>query len=708
MNALIPPQPVRHKQFSSIITAQFVVFFPHVFHLPGLFSVLAFVTLVGLWLMPRRQKVFHPQPAKYYQYLIVAAGLAIILGTYHTIIGVEAGVAFLALCLLGKLLELKQRRDSYIALTLSLFVVASLFLFEQSIFNAITAMLAILAVFYALLQQNINPDCLQHHSAQLKTTIPAAINPAAGLWKPLLRLFLQAIPLLIVLFIFFPRIPPLWSVPVNSSQAKTGMTDQMSPGNIASLSQSTALAFRVLDNQNNLARNLPPRSELYWRGLVLSRFDGVTWTRLKDYRADNPAWTGMQYQPQWFRQAFADTVTTGFNYQVLLEPTQQPWLFALDVPYSRTRGVALTREYHLKSGREIYQRFAYGALQIKNLQRDSELPEWLKQENLQLPANSNPRTRQLAQQVFNQVGQDPRRYADYWLNWIGQENFVYTLEPPVLSGQRIDQFLFESRRGFCEHYSSAYTFLMRAAGIPARVVVGYQGGQFSPDQQSWEVRQLDAHAWVEIWLAGQGWVKVDPTAAVAPERVEQGMNNFMQDNQQVFGDGAFNQLRSSQFRFLGQARALADYASYVWQRDIVGFDQSQQQGLLQRLFGIKSLYAQVAWMMGTFISLLAIIVGVMWWRRRRVWHPLDAPLQRLSKKLAKENLARGEAEGIVSWLQRLARYPAYQQSAQALIRLYQKARYAPDADAAHTTEVIQQMKKLVSRWPNRKESNRQE
>jgi protein-glutamine gamma-glutamyltransferase len=703
MSTLIPPQPIRYKQFVSIIAAQFIIFFPHVFHLPVLFSVLTFITLAGLWLMARRQKVFHPQPPKYYQYIIVAAGLAIILVTYRTIIGVDAGVAFLALCLLGKLLELKQRRDSYIALTLSLFVVASLFLFEQSIFNAIMAVLAILAVFYALLQQNINPDLLYHHSAQLKTNIPEAINPSAGLWKPLLRLFLQAIPLLIVLFIFFPRLPPLWSVPVNQSQGKTGMSDQMSPGNIARLSQSTELAFRVLDTQNNLNRNLPARSELYWRGLALSQFDGVTWNQLKDYRADNPVWSGMQYQPEWFRQAYAGKLNTGFEYQVLLEPTQQQWLFALDVPYSNTRGIGLTREYNLKSAREVYRRFSYEAVQVKNLQRDTQLPDWLAQVNLRLPSNSNPRSRQLAQQVFNQMGRNPERYADYWLNWIRRENFVYTLEPPVLSGQRIDQFLFESRRGFCEHYSSAYTFLMRAAGIPARVVVGYQGGQLSPDQQSWEVRQLDAHAWVEIWLAGRGWVRVDPTAAVAPERVEKGMNNFMQENQQVFGEGVMSQLRSSQFRFLGQARIWADYASYLWQRDVVGFDQSQQQGLLQRLFGIKSMYVQVAWMVGIFVSLLAIIVGVMWWRRRKVWHPLDAPLQRLSRKLAKESLGRGEAEGMVNWLQRLSAYPAYQKPAQELIQLYQKARYAPITDEATQAKVILQMKKLVSSWPNRKE-----
>lgn len=703
MNHIVPSQPISYKQFIVIIAAQFVVLLPHIAHLPPLFSGLGFLTLIGLTFMAKRRKNigFNPQPPRFFQYAVVLLGLSIILFTYKTIIGVEAGVAFLTLCLLGKLLELKQRRDAYIALMLALFVVASLFLFAQSILNAFMALMAILAIFYALLQQNINGDLLSHHSAQLNTSNNNAINPSKGLWKPLLLLFLQATPLLVVLFIFFPRIPPLWSVPISQSQGKTGMTDQMSPGNIAKLSQSTELAFRVIDPKDNITKNLPARSELYWRGLVLSQFDGATWTTLKDYRADSPVWAELEYQPQWFKQNITSNAKVGFNYKVLLEPTQQPWLFALDTPSSNTKGVGLTREFNLRRSREVSSRFSYDAVELNGIKRDVMLPDWLQKANITLPANSNPRTRQLAQQVFAKVNQDPRQYANYWLNWIRRENFVYTLEPPVLTGQRIDQFLFESRRGFCEHYASSFTFLMRAVGIPARVVVGYQGGQFAPDRQSWEIRQLDAHAWVEVWLANEGWVRVDPTAAIAPERIEQGMNGFVQQDQSIFGDGAFNQLRYNQFKWLGQTRVWADYASYIWQRDVVGFDQSQQQSLLQRLLGIKSMYAQVMWMAGLFILLVGAIVGGMWWRRRKVWHPLDRPLQQLSKKLAKHQLARAESEGMIHWLQRLAQQPAYENSAKQLISIYQQARYSNVNDAANQLSAIKQMKKLVASWPNK-------
>lgn len=700
MESIVPAAPVAYKQFMAIILAQFVVLSPHAFHFPVLFSVLALSTVTALVVMAKRRNPFSPKTNRVFQYGVVLAGLALIIISYRTILGVDAGVAFLSLCLIGKLFELNQRRDAYIALTLSLFVVASLFLFEQSILNAIMAMAGIVAVLYAMLQQNINPDVLQHHSSQRVNQQTDVADPAHSLWKPLLRLLFQAIPLLIILFIFFPRIPPLWSVPTSQSQGKTGMTNEMSPGNIASLSQSTELAFRVIDPQNNLSKNLPPRRSLYWRGLVLTRFDGTSWTQLKDYRADSPAWSSMQYQPDWFRQNIPANGRVGFNYQVLLEPTQQPWLFALDTPISTSRRVGLTREYNLKSAGEIYQRFSYNAIQLNGIKADVDLPVWLAQATLQLPEGSNPRTRQMAQQVFNQVGRDPKRYADYWLNWIRQQNFVYTLEPPTLSGQRIDQFLFDTRRGFCEHYASAYTFLMRAAGIPARVVVGYQGGEFAPDRQSWEIRQLDAHAWVEIWLAGQGWMRVDPTAAIAPERVERGMNNFMQQNQRVFGEGAFSQLRYNQFKALGQVRAWADYAGYIWQRDVVGFDQSQQQGLLQRLLGIKSLYAQMLWLIGSFSLLLGLIIGIMWWRRRKVWHPVDAPLQQLSRKLSKQHLARRDSEGMINWLERLSVHPHYAQPAQQLIALYQQARYAPVIDLQQQQHLVRQMKKLVSSWPN--------
>lgn len=694
----IPLPVLTRSQWLSLVLVQCIVVFPHIFHLPIVFSILVFGILTGLLFYIRQHKTtFQPRSFKFLQVLVVCAGLAIILFQYQTLVGVDAGVAFLVLCLIGKLLELKQRRDAYIALTLALFVVASLFLFEQSIGNAIMGLIGILAVLYAMIQQNLNPDMLhaqvQPHFSQQQ--LNASLS--RGLWRSLARLFLQAIPLLIILFIFFPRLPPLWSVPVPQDRAKTGMTDEMSPGDIASLSQSSELAFRVLDQKNNLLKNLPSRDQLYWRGLVLSSFDGNKWTTTQDDRVKATIWDIQRYQPDWFLYSFANPLQIGFEYRVLLKPTQQQWLFALDVPLSVSNSVGLSREYNLKSNQDVYQDFSYEAVQALGVKRDADLPEWLLQLNTQLPAYSNPQSDQMAKQVFANLGHNPEAYADFWLKWIRQQNFVYTLQPPVLSGQRIDQFLFQTRRGFCEHYASAYTFLMRAVGIPARVVVGYQGGQLSPDRQSLEVRQMDAHAWVEVWFKTKGWVRVDPTAAIAPERIEKGMNSLIQQDQQIFGDGLINRFKSDQFKLLGKARVWADYASFVWQRDVVGFDQNKQESFLSRLLGIKDAYTQVLWLSGLLVSALALIFLGIWLKRRKVWHPLDAPLNKLSNRLKKQQLDRQPDEGVIAWLKRLQQHSRYAEQAKQLIEHYQQARYNEHDVAKHRSAI----EKLVRHWPYR-------
>jgi transglutaminase-like putative cysteine protease len=703
MMTKIPTPTLTRAQCWSLVLVQFVVVFPHIFHLPIIFSVLCFLTLSALLLVIKKNKTgsqaqsFQAKPVKFAQVVVVCIGLAIILFQYRTLIGVDAGVAFLVLCLIGKLMELKQRRDAYIALTLALFVVASLFLFEKSIVNAIMGLLGILAVLYAMIQQNLNPDLLhaqvQPHFSQQQLNV----NLSQGLWRSLAKLFLQAIPLLIILFIFFPRLPPLWSVPIPQDRAKTGMTDQMSPGDIASLSQSTELAFRVLDQNNNLGKNLPARDQLYWRGLVLSDFDGEKWTTSKDYRLLSTIWNSQQYQPEWFQQSFSGNSKIGFEYRVLLKPTQQQWLFALDVPFSSSKGVGLTREYNLKNSQDNYKDFSYDAVQVLGVKPDVELADWLAETNTALPSNNNPQSHQMAQQVFARLGQNPERYAQFWLKWIRQQNFVYTLQPPRLDGDRIDQFLLQTRRGFCEHYASAYAFLMRAVGIPARVVVGYQGGQLSPDAQSLEVRQMDAHAWVEVWFAGKGWVRIDPTAAIAPERIERGMNELMQQDQQLFGDGLMNQFKSNQFQLLGKVRVWADYASFVWQRDVVGFDQNKQGSLLSRLFGIKDAYSQVIWLSGLLIATLSAIFLGIWYKRRKIWHPLDRPLQQLSERLKKQQLERHPSEGMIAWLRRLQQHDQYAKRAKQLIIHYQQARYNQQDEAKHLHEI----KKLVRHWPNR-------
>lgn len=290
------------------------------------------------------------------------------------------------------------------------------------------------------------------------------------------------------------------------------------------------------------------------------------------------------------------------------------------------------------------------------MQIDPVLGEVTRRINLALPKQGNPQSRALAQQLFAQSGSDPVRYMTAIQRWINQTQFRYTLSPPRLFNNRIDEFLFETKAGFCEHYSSSFTFMLRAAGIPARVVAGYQGGEPSRGGTVWEIRQMDAHAWTEVWLEGQGWIRVDPTAFVAPERVEQGMSAMTQaQGAAMFGDGAGAQISYQQYQMLQALRRLSDQASYYWQKDILGYDQDKQAGSLLKWLNISSVMQQIVWLAGTAMTIMSVLVLIIWQRRRKRWHPADKPLVQLSKRIGKrgKQLIRDDNEGQLAWLERL-------------------------------------------------------
>ena len=461
-----------------------------------------------------------------------------------------------------------------------------------------------------------------------------------------------ALPLLVVLFLFFPRLPPLWSVQLSGQKATTGVSDSMSPGDFANLGQSTELAFRV-----EFTDDRPSQQELYWRGLVFSDFDGITWRQNPQQRA----WQPTLPTPTWIENAFStvpDAVKAAPNtYQIILEPTQQNWLFGLDYPFAQQQDVSITSDFTLLKDQPVTQQLRYDVAQFAPMQIDNVLTDEVRRLNLSLPNKGNPQARALAQQLFAQSGSDHVRYMAAIERWINQTDFRYTLSPPRLNNNRIDEFLFDTKAGFCEHYSSSFTFMMRAAGIPARVVAGYQGGEPSRNGNVWEVRQMDAHAWTEVWLEGQGWVRVDPTAFVAPERVEQGMDALTQaQGATMFGDGAGAQISYQQYQMLQTLRRLSDQASYYWQKDVVGYDQDKQADSLLKWFNIRSMMQQIIWLTASAVIIMAILVFVIWQRRRKRWHPADLPLAHLSKRLGKNNnaLARHESEGQLAWLDRLA------------------------------------------------------
>ncbi|MGP5493836.1 transglutaminase family protein [Psychrobacter celer] len=621
-----------------VLIAQVVIILPHAAHLPLWLMGFAVVSIIAQ--LPRVKARFRKtahlkrvyQGMQMFGFLLGLAGLWL---TYHTAFGLDMGVAFLVLCLISKLWELYKRRDAYVVLNLSLFVLAALFLMDQGLvttFEVIVGAVTVLLAFIAL-----NDDGNARGDGRLRTLGVLGIG---------------ALPLLVVLFLFFPRLPPLWSVQLSGQQATTGVSDSMSPGDFANLGQSTELAFRV-----EFVDNRPPQQQLYWRGLVFSEFDGVTWRPSPQQQEWRPA----LQTPAWIENAFAtipdEAKVAPTNYEIILEPTQQSWLFGLDYPFTPRQDVKITSDFTLLKDQPVTQQLRYEVLQFAPMRIDPVLSDESRRLNLTLPADGNLQARTLAQQLFAQSGSDPVRYMQALERWINQTDFRYTLSPPRLNNNRIDEFLFETKAGFCEHYASSFTFMMRAAGIPARVVAGYQGGEPSRGGDVWEVRQKDAHAWTEVWLEGQGWLRVDPTAFVAPERVEQGMEALTQSQgAAMFGDGAGAQISYQQYQMLQTLRRLSDQASYYWQKDVVGYDQDKQADSLLNWFNIRSIMQQIIWLTVSAIMVMAIVILIIWQRRRKRWHPADLPLAQLSKRIGKNDkeLARQESEGQLAWLERLA------------------------------------------------------
>jgi len=621
-----------------VLIAQIIVILPHAAHLPLWLIGFALVSIIAQ--LPRIKAKFKKLThlKRVYQSMQMLGFLLGLVGlwlTYNTAFGLDMGVAFLVLCLISKLWELYKRRDAYVVLNLSLFVLASLFLMDQGIVTTVEVIIGAVIVLLAFIA--LNDDGNTRGDGRLRTLGVLGIG---------------ALPLLVVLFLFFPRLPPLWSVQLSGQQATTGVSDSMSPGDFANLGQSTELAFRV-----EFADKRPPQQQLYWRGLVFSDFDGVTWRPSSQQREWQPA----PQMPNWIANALAtvpDEVKIAPNrYQIILEPTQQNWLFGLDYPFAQQQDISITSNFTLRKDQPVTQQLRYDVLQFAPMRIDPVLSEASRRFNLALPSSGNPQARVLAQQLFAQSGSDPVRYIHAIERWINQTNFRYTLSPPRLNTNRIDEFLFDTKAGFCEHYSSSFTFMLRAAGIPARVVAGYQGGEPSRNGNVWEVRQMDAHAWTEVWLEGQGWVRVDPTAFVAPERVEQGMDALTQARgAAIFGEGAGAQISYQQYQMLQTLRRLSDQASYYWQKDVVGYDQDKQADSLLKWFNIRSIMQQITWLAASAISVMAMLVFVIWQRRRKRWHPADLPLAQLSKRIAKadKSLARSESEGQLAWLTRLA------------------------------------------------------
>jgi transglutaminase-like putative cysteine protease len=595
-------------------------------------------------------------PGRWLLLPLTLAGMANVFAAYHTLVGQEGGTALLATMLALKLLEMRRPRDARAIVVLFGFLLVSQFLFDQSAWLALY-LLALLVADLALMIDL---------SAQGRTSLRGAAALA-------MRLTLQAVPLTLVLFVLFPRLAaPLWDLGPTSERGRSGISDSMEPGAISELVLSREPAFRV-----RFEGSPPPASKLYWRGPVAWTTDGRRWT-------GNPSPATSPAPPPL--ASAGDRIA----YQVLLEPTRRRTLFALDMPVQLPADARVSRAYEVSVAKDIDAARRYRAVSALTYNTGALSPAEARA-GLQLPPNVTPRMRALVAGWKAQAA-TPREVVQAALRFFHREPFYYTLVPPRLGSNPADQFLFETRRGFCEHYASSFALLMRIGGIPARIVLGYLGGERNPIGDYLIVRQSDAHAWVEVWLAGEGWVRVDPTAAVAPERVER--SDILAD----MAAGAPARFRigdpGTVVSWVHHLRLLADALDAGWRTWVLDYSSSRQQRLLEAVgLGFLREYGLALAMILASAVVLAIMAGAMG-RRRAPRDPLVRIYASFCQVLAARRLARRPNEGPIGFSARAGeRRPDLRRPIQSFLTLYLPLRYGR---TARTPEVLQELRRRLA------------
>jgi protein-glutamine gamma-glutamyltransferase len=566
---------------------------------------------------------------------VIGLLLGVIISTYGTLFGRDPGAAFATGLLVLKTLETEHRRDARVAVAFGGFALMSALLFNQSLLATIAVALGLVPALGTL-------------------RAIEELSPPRDAWRgeftPVLLMLAASVPLAAFAFLFIPRLEsPLWGAP-NPQRAATGLANTMSPGNMSELLIDDTPALRIAFDGP-----VPVAESRYFRAYTMLYFDGRQWSH--GFGAYAPT-AGVAGTPR-------------FSYHVTMEPTQQRILPMLDVPASPPMDSALQYDRTVVANQRVQAARTYDATAYVDYTVDTELSPALRRAALQLPANVGPRARELAAGWADQFNHDPVAIARAALAMFRDGDFRYTLAPAPLGADRIDDFLFGTREGFCEYYASSFTFLMRAAGIPARVVTGYQGGYWNKLGSYLLVRRSDAHAWTELWIAGRGWVRFDPTGAVRPERVSQGAASAAIASGE--GGGFF------EGGWLRPMRDRWDVVNQWWNQAVNGFDALRQRGMLQP-FGIRRTdMGDLALILAVGCSLL--VGAALAWAlfQRREGDALDAWMHRLQRKLARAGVVRRTGEGPRHFMARAARsLPAQRNALERLSELYLRSRYAHD------------------------------
>jgi transglutaminase-like putative cysteine protease len=563
----------------------------HALNLPGwvLIVCATLITYRGIaannnWHLPNRWAILGIT-------VIVCFALTI---SFKSLIGRDASLSLLLTMTALKLLETKTKREYMLMVILGYFLIGNLFLFNQSIATFAFSLPPLFLLTAALMQISL----VQSYS-------PFYLLKLSG------NMLLYALPVTLILFVLFPRIPgPLWALPQDANSGMTGLDGNLNFGNISHLVQNGSIAFRV-----QFKGKTPPKYLLYWRGPVLWHQDKNSWL--------------MSSNKIGLASESLKTQSAPIEYTITLEPHNRLWMLMLDMPNLAPTGATLTHDHSTLANEVVRKRIRYTGYSFTSYKLGERLADRERTLGLQITDGENPRTIQLAN---SWKGLTAEAKIDKALSMFRKDNFVYTLSPPKLGQNGIDVFLFDTKRGFCEHYAASFVYLMRAAGIPARIVTGYQGGEYNTNGNYMIVRQSDAHAWAEVWLKDQGWIRIDPTAAVAPERVEQSIGDAIKETDEL------PVLARPNLPWLREAFLNWDTINNGWNQWVLGYDDQKQMDLLQKLTGRQFTEGELAiWM--TMIAATVSVFLSFWFFK---WNkPKLTPTQILYAKYLRELKKRG-------------------------------------------------------------------
>ncbi len=638
------------RQFDLLGLAVGCALLPHLQRLPSWLAA-ALVVIVVVRVILRRRGL--GAASRWIRLPLTIALVALTWHEYGNVFGRDAGAALATGLLALKLIETEKTRDARVGLGFAAFVLMSALLFDQGLTATVLVSAALIVVVAAL--------------AALQPAPLPATRPNWRMFKLAITLFAVGVPLALAGFVLIPRLAsPLWGTP-SDQRPRIGLNDEMKPGSMTDLLIDESPAMRVVFDQPIVQ---PDRQ--FFRAVVLWDFDGTTWIRGKraDYQQPEPV----------------QAIVQPTNYTVTMEASERRWLPSLDVPLSAPEGTRLSSERVILANDRINQPRAFKLSSALRYRLGDRLNVSDRASALALPAQRNPRTLTLAQKWKELFPNDPQSIVDAALAMY-YARFTYTLAPPLLGRDSVDEFLFSTQAGFCEHFSSSFVVLMRAAGIPARVVTGYQGGWWSANGNYLLIRHSDAHAWAEVWIDDQGWMRVDPTAAVNPARIVYGSD----------GSGQLSWLENSWFRDM---RNRMDGVNRLWTEAVVQFNALRQKQALTR-FGVSDASQRDLITALVIAVIVMLTIATLWALRQpkmRRSDALERTWLRLCERIAKQGPKRRDNEGPRDYAGRVAKQSdSRSREAAELIERYIALRYSlPMADSS----AVAAFASLVGKFPS--------